>query len=135
MSRTVVVFPLVPVTAITGIVDSLPGGYSMSMIGAADVARLALGRDACASGCPAPAFTSMITAPFSRNGTEMSSVSTSMPAMSRPTIPAAISQAVTLSGCISSVRSIDVPPVERLAVPRRQTTCSSAAAPTSSVRP
>ena len=42
-----------------------------------------------------------------------------MPAMSRPTTPAAISHAVTLSGCISSVRSIDVPPVERFAVARK----------------
>ena len=92
-----------------------PGGYSMSMIGAPTF------RGCPSVGCvcmrmPGPAFTSMITAPFSRNGTEMSGVSTSMPAMSRPTTPAAISHAVTLSGCISSVRSIDVPPVERFAV-------------------
>ena len=51
----------------------------------------------------------------------MSSVITSMPAMSRPTAAAAISHAVLLSGCISSVRSIDVPPVERFAVCRRAT--------------
>ena len=70
---------------------------------------------------PGPAFTSMITALFSRNGTEMSGVSTSIPAMSSPMIPAAISHAVMLSGCISSVRSTAVPPVERLAVPRRNT--------------
>ena len=34
MRRVVVVLPFVPVTAITGIVDSTPGGYSMSTIGA-----------------------------------------------------------------------------------------------------
>ena len=43
MSRVVVVLPFVPVTAITGMVDVDPGGYSMSTIGAADVARRALG--------------------------------------------------------------------------------------------
>ena len=83
---------------------------------------------------PGPALTSMITAPFSRNATEMSSVITSMPATSRPTAAAAISQAVLLSGCIASVRSIDVPPVERFAVCRRNTS-SSAAGTVSSVRP
>ena len=61
----------------------------------------------------------MITAPFSSKGTEMSGVSTSSPAMSSPTAAAAISQAVTLSGWISSVRSMEVPPVEMLAVARR----------------
>jgi hypothetical protein len=74
---------------------------------------------------PGAAFTSMITAPFSRKGTEMSGVSTSSPAMSSPTIPAASSQAVTLSGWISSVRSTAVPPVERLAVARSGTTSPS----------
>jgi len=34
---------------------------------------------------------------------------------------AELTQAVTLSGCISSVRSNDVPPVDRFAVPRRKT--------------
>jgi hypothetical protein len=75
---------------------------------------------------PGAALTSMITAPFSRNGTEMSGESTSIPAMSSPTIPAAISAAVTLSGWISSVRSMEVPPVDRFAVARRNT-CSPAA--------
>ena len=105
----------------------------MSMIGAPTL------RGVPSVGCvcmriPGAAFTSMITAPFSRNGTEMSGVSTSMPAMSSPTTPAAISHAVTLSGCISSVRSIDVPPVERFAVARRNTS-SPAAGTLSSVRP
>ena len=38
---------------------------------------------------------------------------------------AAISHAVTLSGCMSSVRSIDVPPVERFAVWRRNASSPS----------
>ena len=83
---------------------------------------------------PGPAFTSMITAPFSRNGTEMLSVMTSIPATSSPIAAAAISHAVTLSGCISSVRSIDVPPVERFAVWRRNT-CWPSAGTVSSVSP
>ena len=53
MSLTVVVLPLVPVTATTGIVVGAPGGYNMSMIGRTDVSRLALGRDACACARPA----------------------------------------------------------------------------------
>jgi hypothetical protein len=47
---------------------------------------------------PGAAFTSMMAASFSRNGTEMSGVMTSIPAMSSPTTPAAISHAVTLLG-------------------------------------
>ena len=55
---------------------------------------------------PGAAFTSMITAPFSRKGTEMSVESTSIPAMSSPTIPAAISQAATLSQTTGGVISL-----------------------------
>ena len=46
----------------------------------------------------------------------MSGTMKSMPATSRPTTWAAVSAISTLSGCASSVRSIDVPPVDMLPV-------------------
>ena len=54
--------------------------------------------------------------PVSRTGVSMSGQMKSMPAMSSPTIRAAVSAISTLSGCASAVRSIEVPPVDMLPV-------------------
>ena len=68
MRRVVVVFPLVPVTAITGIAVGAPGGYSISSIDAATLRGVPSLGWVCMR-IPGAAFTSTIAAPFSRNGT------------------------------------------------------------------
>ena len=65
---------------------------------------------------PGAALTSTMPPPVSRTGTVMSGQMKSMPAMSRPTIRAAVSAISTLSGWASIVRSIEVPPVDMLPV-------------------
>ena len=65
---------------------------------------------------PGAALTSTMPPPVSRTGTVMSGQMKSMPAMSRPTMRAAVSAISTLSGWASIVRSMLVPPVDMLPV-------------------
>ena len=113
--RTVVVLPFVPVTAMIGIRDGLPGGKRPSMTGLATYC----GSPSVGWVCirkPGAALTSTIAPPVSRTGVAMSGQMKSMPATSSPTIWAAVSAISTLSGWASIVRSIDVPPVDMLPV-------------------
>ena len=111
----VVVFPLVPVTAIIGIVDEEPGGKSMSITGSATF----LGSPLVGCKCilnPGAALSSTIPPLFSDNGVVISGATISTPPISRPTIRIARSAIWTFAGWTESVTSIAVPPVERLAV-------------------
>ncbi len=113
--REVVVLPLVPVTATIGTRDGLPGGKSMSITarptwrGCPSVGWVCMRK-------PGPALTSTIAPRCSRTERAMSAVMKSMPATSSPTTIAAWRAISTLSGWISSVRSIEVPPVLMLPV-------------------
>ena len=113
--RTVVVLPLVPVTAMIGMRADEPAGKSESMTGRATYC----GSPSVGWVCirkPGAALTSTIAPPVSRTGVAMSGQMKSIPATSRPTIRAAVSAISTLSGCASMVRSIEVPPVDMLPV-------------------
>ena len=113
--RTVVVLPLVPVTARIGMRAGVPGGNSRSMTGLATYC----GSPSVGWVCirkPGAALTSTIAPPVSRTGVAMSGQMKSMPAMSRPTTRAAVSAISMLSGWASIVRSIEVPPVDMLPV-------------------
>ncbi len=119
--RVVVVFPLVPVTAIIGIRVGFPGGYSISTTGAATF----LGKPSVGARCilnPGAAFTSKTTPPFSLSGLVKFSAIISIPHTSKP-ITLEIRSAIKIfSGCTISVTSIDVPPVLKLAVDFKYTT-------------
>jgi hypothetical protein len=113
--RDVVVLPLVPVTATTGIRLGLPGGKSESTTGFATNCASPIVGWVCMRK-PGAALTSQIAPPVSRTGSAMSGEMKSMPATSSPTTRAASSAISTLSGCASSVRSIEMPPVDMLPV-------------------
>ena len=113
--RTVVVLPLVPVTAMIGMRALEPCGKSRSITGLATYC----GSPSVGWVCirkPGAALTSTIAPPCSRTGTLMSGTMKSIPATSRPTTRAAVSAISTLSGCASRVRSMAVPPVDMLPV-------------------
>ena len=113
--REVVVLPLVPVTATIGIRLGEPGGNSMSITGLA----MYCGSPTVGWVCirkPGAALTSQIAPPVSRTGWVMSGAMKSMPAMSSPITRAASSAISMFSGCASSVRSIEMPPVDMLPV-------------------
>ena len=83
MQRVVVVLPLVPVTATTGMRPLSVGPNSVETMASPT------GRDLPADGSicirnPGPALTSTTTPPCSSSGRPMSDATTSMPAMSRP---------------------------------------------------
>ena len=113
--RTVVVLPLVPVTARIGIRADEPAGNRESMTGRATYCGSPSVGWVCIRN-PGAALTSTIAPPVSRTGVAISGQMKSIPATSRPTICAAVSAISTLSGCASIVRSIDVPPVDMLPV-------------------
>ncbi|MCY1538285.1 hypothetical protein D9M68_738170 [compost metagenome] len=78
-----VVFPLVPVTAIIGIRADLPGGYSISITGAATLR----GKPSLGAKCilkPGAALTSNTTPPFSVNGSVRFLAIMSIPQISNP---------------------------------------------------
>ena len=130
-----VVLPLVPVTAAIGMRDGVPGGNSMSMTGAGDVARLALGRRDVHAEAGRGVDLADAAADLAVRACVMSGVMKSMPATSRPIACAARIAISRLSGWTTSVRSIAVPPVERLPVdaqeelPRRRAGTVSAVMP------
>ena len=113
--------------------DGVPGGNSRSMTGLATY----WGSPSVGWVCirkPGAALTSTMPPPVSRTGTSMSGQMKSMPAMSRPTTRAAVSAISTLSGWASSVRSMDVPPVDMLPVSASLTKAPSGGT-SSGVRP
>jgi len=113
--RTVVVLPLVPVTATIGMRADDPAGNSESITGRATYC----GSPSVGWVCirkPGAALTSTMAPPVSRTGVAMSGQMKSMPATSSPTMRAASSAISTLSGCASKVRSMEMPPVDMLPV-------------------
>ena len=115
IKRVVVVLPLVPVTATIGIRLFFPGGYNISITGAATF----LGKPSAGARCilnPGPALTSITAPPTSETGLLMSLVKKSIPQISKPTIREIRSAINTVCGWTMSVTSTEVPPVERLAV-------------------
>jgi hypothetical protein len=77
---------------------------------------------------PGAAFTSTMPPPCSSSGLQHVSQTTSTPQMSRPIICAAADGARRQSGCTSSVTSVAVPPVDRLALLRSTDALALAAA-------
>ena len=118
--RTVVVFPLVPVTAITGTRPSSPFGNIVAMTASPTSRPLPKDGLRCMRK-PGAAFTSTTPPLCSSMGCRTDSHTTSTPQISRPTIWAAAMARAATSGCTSSVTSVAVPPVERLALLRKMT--------------
>jgi hypothetical protein len=117
--RAVVVLPLVPVTATTGMRPSSPGRTAVHH-GLAHVARLAVGgRQVHAQAGGGVHFDDAAALLFER--AQHGFATTSTPQMCRPTICAAATARAATSGCTSSVTSVAVPPVDRLALLRRMT--------------
>ena len=115
VSLVVVVFPLVPVTAIIGILPLLLSGNNISITGSATF----LGNPTAGSKCilkPGAALTSNIAPPFSETGVLKSVAIISIPQISKPTIFAILSHMKIFDGCTSSVISSLVPPVLKFAV-------------------
>ena len=131
--RTVVVLPLVPVTARIGMRAGVPGGNSRSMTGLATYCGSPSVGWVCIRN-PGAALTSTMPPPVSRTGVAMSGQMKSMPAMSSPTTRAAVSAISMLSGWASIVRSIEVPPVDMLPV-RASFTNAPASGTLSAVNP
>ena len=122
-SRVVVVLPLVPVTAIIGIRLGFPGGYNISITGAATF----LGKPSEGAKCirkPGAAFTSKIQPPFSLSGCVRFSAMMSTPQTSNPMTREIRSHKKMFSGCIMSVTSMEVPPVLKFAVDFKYTISS-----------
>ena len=118
--RTVVVLPLVPATATTGI-RPLSLAENMVETIASPTAR-PLPNDGCK--CmrkPGAALTSTTPTACSFNERCTLSHTRSTPHTSNPTICAAATAQAASSGCTSSVTSVAVPPVLRLALLRRIT--------------
>ena len=130
--RTVLVLPFVPVTATTGILAGVPGGYSRSMIAPATSLGVPSDGDRCIRS-PGHALSS-ITAPRRAagcpgapgSGAVISASRMSMPQMSRPQTAAARRHISATSPGSRSVTSRLVPPVDRLAFLRSVTACPAA---------
>ena len=118
--RTVVVLPLVPVTAITGTRPLPPSGYMWS-ITALPTSRPLPNEGLTCMRRPGAALTSTMPPFCSSSGLMTVSHTTSTPQMSRPTVCAASMARAATSGCTLSVTSVAVPPVDRLALLRRMT--------------
>ena len=124
MSRTVVVLPLVPVTATMPMSCGAPGGNSMSTIGRATLRGVPCAGARCMRS-PGAALTSITAPPTFLTGCSSVGAITSMPAMSRPTMLAMRSAMKRLALCTVSVTSTAEPPVERFAVSSSRKTSPS----------
>ena len=118
--RVVVVLPLVPVTATTGMRPSSPGPNSRSTMGTPTLRGLPNEGARCMRR-PGAALTSTMPPFCSSSGLSMVSQTTSTPQMCRPTQAAASMARAAISGCTSSVTSVALPPVDRLALLRSTT--------------
>ena len=102
---------------------SLPFGKSISITGSATLRPIPTAGSICMRK-PGAAFTSKIAPPFWETGKRKSGAIISIPQISRPMILEILSHMKILSGCTSSVTSVEVPPVERLAVGFNKTNSS-----------
>ena len=118
--RTVVVLPLVPVTAMTGTRPSSPLGNMVAMTASPTSRPLPNDGLRCMRK-PGAALTSTTPPLCSSIGSKTDSQTTSTPQISSPTICAAAMARAATSWCTSSVTSVAVPPVERLALLRKMT--------------
>ena len=120
ITRVVVVLPLVPVTATRGMRPSSPGANSSSTMGTPTLR----GRPKEGARCmrrPGAALTSTMPPLCSSRGLSMVSQTTSTPQICRPMVCAASMARAAISGCTSSVTSVALPPVDRLALLRSTT--------------
>ena len=115
--RTVVVLPLVPVTATTGMRPSSPSPNMVEMM-ASPTGRPLPYEGARCMRRPGAALTSTTAPSCSSSGRETVRQTTSTPQMSRPTVCAASTARAAHSGWTSSVTSVALPPVLRLALLR-----------------
>ena len=118
--RVVVVLPLVPVTATSGMRPSWPGANSSSTMGTPTLRGLPKDGARCMRR-PGAALTSTMPPFCSSSGRSMVSQTTSTPQMCRPMVWAASTARAAMSGCTSSVTSVALPPVDRLALLRSTT--------------
>ena len=118
--RTVVVLPLVPVTATTGIRPFSPSGNICSMT-ARPTSRPVPNEGLRCIRSPGAALTSMMPPFCSSKGRKIVSQTMSTPQISKPTIWAAKTALAATSGCTSSVTSVAEPPVDKLALFRMMT--------------
>ena len=120
IKRVVVVLPLTPVTATTGMRASSPC-RNICCITASPILRPLPYEGVRCIRNPGAAFTST-TPPFcSSSGRMMFSTTTSTPQTCKPTMAAASIARAATSGWTSSVTSVALPPVERLALLRKTT--------------
>ena len=119
VSRTVVVLPFVPVTATTGMRALSPSANIVETI-ASPTGRALPKEGLRCMRKPGAALISTIPARCSSIGLATVSATRSTPAMSRPTICAAVIMRAANSGCTSSVTSVALPPVLKLALLRNR---------------
>ena len=131
--RVVVVLPLVPVTATTGTRPSSPGANRREITASPTSRPLPYDGERCMRR-PGAALTSTMPPPVSSSGRTTVSQTTSTPQISRPTMRAAVTARAATSGCTSSVTSVALPPVDRLAL-LRSTTRRPFSGTSSAVRP
>ncbi len=120
MSLVVVVLPFTPETAITGIRPSSPGTNNSAMTGVPMLRPLPYDGFKCIRK-PGAALTSTMPPCCSSKGRCTLSHTTSTPQTCKPIMRAASITRAATSGCTSSVTSVAVPPVLRLALLRNKT--------------
>ena len=118
--RAVVVLPLVPVTAIAGTRPSSPWPNRCAMMASPTLRPLPNEGVRCMRR-PGAAFTSTMPPCCCSSGSSTDCATRSTPQTCRPTVCAAATAQAAMSGCTSSVTSVAVPPVLRLALLRRIT--------------
>ena len=118
--RTVVVLPLVPETATTGIRALSPAANMLEIMASPTCRGLPNDGLKCMRK-PGAALISTMPARCSSIGFKMVSATRSTPAISKPTICAAVTMRAASSGCTSSVTSVALPPVLKLALFRSRT--------------
>ncbi|CFN64796.1 Uncharacterised protein [Bordetella pertussis] len=124
--RTVVVLPLVPATATTGMRPSSRSANMWEMM-ASPTARPLPNEGFRCMRRPGAALTSTTPPCWSSSGRCTVSATTSTPQISRPIMRAAVTARAASSGWTSSVTSVAAPPVLRLALLRSTTRAPAAA--------
>ena len=120
VKRTVVVLPFVPATATTGIRAFSPGANMLEIMASPTWRGLPKEGLKCMRK-PGAALISTMPARCSSIGFKMVSATRSTPAISKPTICAAVTMRAASSGCTSSVTSVALPPVLKFALLRSKT--------------
>ena len=109
-SMPVMVLPCEPVMPMTGTLAMSPGAKLCATISRPTWRALPTAGFRCIKS-PGPAFTSTIAPPCTRRGFEISSATKSIPAISSPTMRAAVQAKAATSGCTCSVQSMATLPL------------------------